>query len=81
MRRDIALAAGIGVVSPRAADVAGALQDYEVADALTKEVDGGSESCEAGADDGDVVMGMTAITSFWTYCGHVGSLSSPSLDY
>ena len=50
VRRDVAGAAGIGVVAPGAADVVGLLQDQEV-DALPLQRDAHAESGEPGADD------------------------------
>src|SRR5439155_2058280 len=56
VRRDVALAAGVRVLAPGAADVAGTLEDDEVVDAHLLEPDGGAEAGESGADhrDGDV---------------------------
>src|SRR5262249_27022412 len=54
MRLDVAGAAGIGVVAPRAADVAGALEDDEVVDAVALQADGGAQTAEAAADDRDM---------------------------
>ena len=54
VRRDVALAARVMVVAPRAADVVGALEHDEVVDALLLEADRHAEAGEAAADDGHV---------------------------
>jgi hypothetical protein len=53
VRRDVALAAGIGVGPPRAADVGVALPDHEVALALLLQADRHAEAGEARAEDAD----------------------------
>ena len=53
VRGDVALAAGVAVVPPRAAHVGVLLEHDEVVDALLAEADGGAQSGEAGADHGD----------------------------
>ena len=54
--RDVAAATGVSVVAPRAADVLGPLED-DVVEAGALEGDRGAEAGEAGADDGDLVVG------------------------
>src|SRR6185369_8862110 len=54
VRLHVARAAGVRVVAPDAADVAGALEDEEVVDARLQEADGEAEAAEAAAGDGDV---------------------------
>jgi hypothetical protein len=50
--RHVALAAGIGVVPPGAADVVAPLEEDEVVDAVLLEAMGQAEAGEPGADDG-----------------------------
>src|ERR1700722_15533148 len=50
---DVALRAGIGVIPPRPARAGRLLEDRERRDAVALEVDGGGDSTEARADDGD----------------------------
>jgi hypothetical protein len=57
MRRHVAGAARVGVVTPGAAEVGGPLEDQEVVDALLPEPDGGAEPAEAAADDGHAQVG------------------------
>src|SRR5581483_602158 len=52
--RDVAGGAGIGVVPPRAADLAGPLQDDEVLDTGLLQADGHAEPGEARPDDEDL---------------------------
>ena len=54
VRLHVAGAAGVGVVAPDAADVAGALEDEEVVEARLQQADGQAEAAEAAAGDGDV---------------------------
>src|SRR5205814_10564250 len=49
VRGDVALAAGIGVVAPRSADVVGALEHDEVVDALMLEADRYAQPRESAA--------------------------------
>ena len=64
VRGDVAAAAGVGVVAPGAADVAGALEQHEVA--LARPASAGSPCrCpeKPGADDDDAVVGqVTPVT-------------------
>ncbi len=53
MGGDVARAAGVGVVAPRAADVARALEDHEVVDPLLEQAHAQGEPGESGADRGD----------------------------
>src|SRR5205814_9616000 len=54
VRGDVALAAGIAVEPPGAADVLPALEDREVVQARLLEADGHAQAGEARADDRDV---------------------------
>src|SRR4051794_21819198 len=56
MRRHIARAAGIGVVTPGAADVAATLEEDEVALAGSEEPGRHPDAREAGADDDDAMV-------------------------
>src|SRR6185436_1005807 len=53
VRGDVALAAGICVRPPRAADVRVALPDHEIVDARLPQMDRHAEPPKAGADDPD----------------------------
>jgi hypothetical protein len=57
VRRDVALAARVRVVAPRAADVGRALEDDEVVLAGLLELDGDAQAREPGAENGDLVHG------------------------
>lgn len=50
MRRDVARAAGVGVVAPGAADVVGFLQ-YDEVHSLLLQCDGHAQTGESGSDD------------------------------
>src|ERR1700757_2654753 len=53
---DVAGAAGVAVVAPNTADVAGLLQDDEVIKSRALQLNRCREPAEAGADDRDVMM-------------------------
>src|SRR4029079_559954 len=55
VRGDVALAAGIAVHEPGAADVLAALDHDEVVEPPLLQPDGHAEAAEAGADDRDLV--------------------------
>jgi hypothetical protein len=54
VRRHVAGTAGIGIVTPGAAEVAGPLEDDEVVVAALLEPDRGTQSTEARANDADL---------------------------
>ena len=53
MRRNVAGAAGIGVLPPRTAETVGSLKNHDARDPCLPEAYCGAKSAEAGADHGD----------------------------
>ena len=55
--RDVAGAAGVGVVAPGAAEIVGALEDHEVLDPVALQGDPHRDAAESAADDDHMVVG------------------------
>src|ERR1700729_919867 len=64
VRRDVARHAGVGVVAPDAADVAGALDDHEVLDAVVLQRNARGDARQPGADDGDPDVACLNVRGF-----------------
>ncbi len=64
MRGDVAGAAGIGVVAPRAADFRGLFENRKARHAGLEQTDGHAETSESGADDEGVQIGLHASIAF-----------------
>jgi len=61
VRRHVAGRARVGVVAPGAADLAGAFEDREGADAPLQQPDRGADAGKARADDRDRKLGRCGI--------------------
>ena len=79
--RDVALAAGVGVVAPGAADVMGLLEDDEVLAAGVAQLHGHAHAGEAGADDDDVLRDHVSDTiGIWNACKGVRRATASTQD-